>query len=124
VHKLSRQGQYDPIVKREIEMVTYKDEDIEKNFGVDKDTFNHAEFGKNILGGFKEEEITLSLQKAGFKSVQFFYHWFLGQGQMINDTARPKTENIKQADMVSDVLQKSLPISRNLFKYVGFYAIK
>ena len=47
-----------PIVrKREIEMVTYKDEDIEKNFGVDKDVFNAAEYGKNIKGGFRAEEL-------------------------------------------------------------------
>jgi ubiquinone/menaquinone biosynthesis C-methylase UbiE len=124
VKKLSRDGTYDPIVKREIEMVTYKDEDIEKNFGVNKDTFNYAEFGKNIKGGFKEEDITQSLLSVGFSKVDFFYHWFLGQGQMINDSARTKAENIKQADMVNDVLQKNLPISRNLFKYVGFYATK
>jgi hypothetical protein len=41
-------------------MVTYKDEDIEKNFGVSKDVFNTAEFGKNITGGFKEEELLLN----------------------------------------------------------------
>lgn len=46
VNKLDRDGNYDPIIKREIEAVTYKDEDIEKNFGVNKEVFNTAEFGK------------------------------------------------------------------------------
>jgi ubiquinone/menaquinone biosynthesis C-methylase UbiE len=124
VHTLKRDGVYDPIVKREVEMVTYKDEDIEKNFGVDKNTFNYAEYGKNIKGGFKEEDITDLLKKVGFSRVEFFYHWFLGQGQMINDKAQSKEENIKRADIVSDALQRCFPISRNLFKYVGFYAIK
>ena len=32
---LERGGEYDPILSREIEMVTFKDEDIERQFGVD-----------------------------------------------------------------------------------------
>jgi ubiquinone/menaquinone biosynthesis C-methylase UbiE len=124
VNRLKRDGTYDPIVKREIEMVTYKDEDIEKNFGVDKNTFNYAEYGKNIQGGFREEEIIQKLNDAGFSKVEFFYHWFLGQGQMINDSSASKQVNIARADDVAEALQKCLPLSRNLFKYVGFYATK
>ncbi|HEX2682443.1 MAG TPA: class I SAM-dependent methyltransferase [Ferruginibacter sp.] len=124
VNKLDRNGEYDGIVKREIEMVTYKDEDIEKNFGVDKDVFNSAEYGKNIKGGFKAEELEASLKQIGFKKVTFFYHWFIGQGQLINDEHFTKEERFRYAEISNLYLQKALPLSRNLFKYIGFTAQK
>jgi SAM-dependent methyltransferase len=124
VNQLDRNGQYDGIVKREIEMVTYKDEDIEKNFGVDKDVFNQAEFGKNIKGGFREEELVAALKKIGFTDVQFFYHWFIGQGKLINDESMDKTARFAHAEVMHDYLLKAMPLTRNLFKYVGFVATK
>jgi ubiquinone/menaquinone biosynthesis C-methylase UbiE len=124
IHKLDRTGEYDPIVKREIEMVTYKDEDIEKNFGVSKDIFNAAEFGKNIAGGFREDELTGQLKAAGFKKVEIFYYWFLGQASLINDSWGTREERIRYADVMDAILQRSLPVSRNLYKYMGFIATK
>lgn len=124
VNQLDRNGQYDGIVKREIEMVTYKDEDIEKNFGVDKDVFNQAEFGKNIKGGFREEELVAALKKIGFTDVQFFYHWFIGQGKLINDESMDKAARFAHAEVMHDYLLKAMPLTRNLFKYVGFVATK
>jgi len=124
VNKLNRAGNYDAIVKREIEAVTYKDEDIENTFGVKKEVFNNAEFGKNIEGGFKEEDLTEKLLKAGFTKVDFFYHWFIGEGFLINDNSMLKEERFKYAGKMDAVLQKVLPLSKNLFKYVGFIATK
>jgi len=124
IRKLDRSGNYDPIVKREIEMVTYKDEDIEKNFGVSKDVFNTAEFGKTITGGFKEEELIAQLKEVGFSHVTVFYYWFLGQASLINDSWGTKEERLKYADVMDSVLQRSLPVSRNLYKYMGFIATK
>jgi ubiquinone/menaquinone biosynthesis C-methylase UbiE len=124
VHTLARDGQYDAVVKREVEMVAYKDEDIQKNFGVEKDIFNHAEFGKNIKGGFREEEITCILMDAGFSKVEFFYHLFLGQGALINDESEPENLRTTKADTINEWLVRTLPLGRNLFKYVGFVATK
>lgn len=124
INQLDRKGSYDPIIKREIEMVTYKDEDIEKNFGVSKDVFNSAEFGKNIAGGFKEEDLTSALKTAGFSQVEVFYYWFLGQASLINDSWGTKEERLKYADVMDEVLQRALPVSRNLYKYMGFIATK
>jgi len=124
IHKLNRSGEYDPIVKREIEMVTYKDEDIENNFGVSKEIFNQAEFGKNIAGGFKEEELINQLKATGFQKVTIFYYWFLGQASLINDSWGTKEERIKYAEIMDSILQRSLPVSRNLYKYMGFIATK
>jgi SAM-dependent methyltransferase len=124
INHLERHGKYDEIIGREIEMVTYKDEDIEKNFGVEKDVFNQAEFGKNIKGGFKEEELVASLKEVGFTDVQFFYHWFVGQGKLINDEQIEKEKRFEHADVMHEYLLKAMPLTRHLFKYVGFIATK
>ena len=124
VNNLERDGDYDVFVKREIEAVTYKDEDIEKNFGVNKDVFNAAEYGKNIAGGFKEEELTQKLKDLGFSDIKFFYHWYIGQGVFINETDYSKEDRFKYADVTNDILQRALPLSKNLFKYIGFIATK
>lgn len=124
VNLLNRNSNYDPIVKREIEAVTYKDEDIENTFGVKKEVFNNAEFGKNIAGGFKEEELTDKLLSCGFSEVKFFYHWYIGQGAIINDDKFPKEERFANAAIIDDLLRKALPLSKNLYKYVGFIAKK
>lgn len=124
INQLKRDGDYDPIVKREIEMVTYKDEDIEKTFGVSKDDFNHAEFGKNIAGGMKEEDLKETLLSVGFSKVEIFYFWFLGQASIVNNPGMPKEENFKYADLMDKSLQRVLPLSRNLYKYLGFVATK
>ena len=124
IHQLDRNGNYDAIVKREIEMVTYKDEDIEKNFGVEKDVFNNAEFGKNIKGGFREEELKAQLLAAGFTKIDFFYHWYIGQGNLINDEKFSKEDRFKHADVMDSILQKIMPLSKHLYKYVGFIATK
>lgn len=125
INQLDRNGSYPAVVKREIEMVTYKDEDIENNFGVSKDIFNNAEFGKNIQGGFKEEALRDALGKAGFTHVEVFYYWFLGQAGMINDTAiADKAQRLQNAALVDSTLQGILPVSRCLYKYLGFIATK
>ncbi len=124
VNKLERQGNYDPIIKREIEAVTYKDEDIEKTFGVDKDVFNNAEFGKNIKGGFREEELMKSLKEIGFSDIKFSYHWYVGQGILINDEKYTTEERFRNAEIVDELLQKALPLSKNLYKYISFVATK
>ncbi len=57
IKTLNPQAGYDPIVSREIAAVTAKDEEIQRQFGVDKETFNRAEYQKAVLGGFREEDL-------------------------------------------------------------------
>ena len=124
INGLERNGNYDPIVMREIDMVKYKDEDFKKNFGLPKEIVDYAEYGKNILGGFKEEEIKKVLLKIGFSSVDFFYYWFIGHGAIINDSTKTEEERFRNAQIIDELLQKALPLSRNLYKYIGFIATK
>jgi len=124
VAQLDRHGAYDPIVKREIEMVTYKDEDIQRQFGVSTDVFNQAEYGKSVLGGFRGDDLRSKLADVGFTQVDVFYEWFIGQGQMINDASIAREQRFANAQLVHDQLQRLLPLSRSLFKYIGFVAVK
>jgi ubiquinone/menaquinone biosynthesis C-methylase UbiE len=124
IDKLERHGNYHPLVQREIEAVTFKDEEIEAKFGVSREVFNHAEFGKDMAGGFKEETLREQLKEAGFSRVDVHYHWFLGEGFLINSGTASRDELFGQAAVVNDALQRALPVSRNMFKYLGFVATK
>ena len=124
ISKLNRNGEYSQVVKREIEMTTYKDEDIEAQFGVDKDVFNNAEYGKNIKGGFTEEELKEALLEAGFSKVEITYHWYIGQANLLNNMGLEKSKAIENAEVLDKVLMDLLPLSRHLYKYIGFVATK
>jgi len=124
IRRLERGGDYHPLVRREIEAVTFKDEEIEAKFGVSRELFNHAEFGKDMAGGFKEEVLRQQLVEAGFTCVEFHYHWFLGEGFLINSQTMPREDLFQQAAVIDESLQRALPVSRNLFKYLGFIATK
>jgi ubiquinone/menaquinone biosynthesis C-methylase UbiE len=121
--KLNRSAPYSNILKREIESVCYKDEEIEKNFRLKKEIFNNAEFGKT-QGGFKDEELIKILHQTGFRDVQFYFYWYLGQGFLINDPRYSKEERFQYAKVMNEILQQSLPMSKHLFKYLGFVATK
>jgi SAM-dependent methyltransferase len=124
LNSLQREGNYDPMVKREIEMVTYKDEDVAKNFNVSKETFNQAEYGKNVKGGFREEEIRAIFKSIGFREVNLCYHWFLGQRELVNDEEYAREDRMHQAEVMDHMLKRALPLSRHLFKYIGVVATK
>jgi ubiquinone/menaquinone biosynthesis C-methylase UbiE len=124
VKKVDTSKQYDAILQREINAVLAKDEEIQAQFGIDKEVFKNAEHQKHIKGGLVEEELRSLLLKVGFTDVQFIYHWFIGQAQLINDASKDKALRFEQAHVMHDYLTRSLPISRNLFKYIGFIATK
>ena len=116
-------GEYDPIVQREIQAVNHRDEEIEAEFGVSADDFNHAEWGKSMAGGFTGDQLEAALREAGFSKVRIQYEWWVGRGQVINDeTFSAEAERAIRAAAVDDLLARSLPLSRGLFKYVGFVA--
>lgn len=122
IGELERGGNYDPILSREIEMVTFKDEDIEREFGVDGEVFNLAEWGKSTRGGFLEDELRSELVQAGFSEVEFFYEWFVGQGAILNNDGEDRESAAARAEAIDGLLQRAMPLSRSLFKYVGFVA--
>lgn len=122
VKDLDPKAAHDPIVQREIAAVTTKDEDIERQFGVSKAVFNQAEYQKAVAGGFREEDLRRDLSAAGFTDIVISYYWFLGQGAVVHRTDRDAGTAAAEAVAVEELLTRALPISRTLFKYVGFTA--
>jgi ubiquinone/menaquinone biosynthesis C-methylase UbiE len=121
---LNKDKSYEPVIQREVNAVWKKDEEIEKQFGVKKEIFKMAEHQKHIKGGLIEEDLQQLLMDTGFTKIDFIYHWFIGQAQLINDTSVDKEKRFEQAEVMHEYLTKSLPLSRSLFKYIGFIATK
>jgi len=124
ISDLDPNGQYDSVVKREIDSIVEKDSEVQERFRVDKDTFNQAEYGKAFLGGFAHERLTEQLIVAGFRDVEIFYYWFLGQADLVNDSRRPRAEQVDMAEMFAETLTRGLPLTRQLFKYMGCVATR
>jgi ubiquinone/menaquinone biosynthesis C-methylase UbiE len=115
---------YDAIVERERASVLEKDSEVQEKFKIARDIFNQAEYNKNITGGFSEEVLTQELLAAGFSEVSFFYYWFLGQAGIVNDTRYGRDQRLLMASVCAETLQKGLPLTRHLFKYLGFVATR
>jgi len=124
IKSLNNNKSYNQIIQREINAVWKKDEEIEHEFGVKKEVFTAAEYQKHIKGGLHEEELRKLLLSIGFSKIDFIYHWFIGQAQLINDETVEKEKRMEQADTMHKYLTMALPLSRNLFKYIGFIAEK
>lgn len=115
---------YDPLVTREIDAVVHKDDQMNETFGIPNAVFNDAEYGKNIAGGFKEDALRDALREAGFSDVAFTYYWYLGQALVVNDESKPREQRLADAALVDSVLQRVMPLSRHLYKYIGFVATR
>jgi SAM-dependent methyltransferase len=124
ISELNSNGSYDSVVMREIDSVVEKDSEIQSRFHVDKETFNQAEYGKSFLGGFAHDKLTEILLDVGFKDIKISYYWFLGQAELVNDSRRSRTEQVAIAEVLSAILEKGLPLTRQLFKYIGFVATR
>lgn len=124
VAALDRSENYDAVVKREIEQVGDKDVEIAGRLNVPTGTFQSAEFGKSLKGGFYEEEILDLLATVGFREARIGYNWFLGQGSLINDVEVEAGGRQVIAAATDRVLQRALPVSRVLYKYLAIHAVK
>jgi ubiquinone/menaquinone biosynthesis C-methylase UbiE len=124
ITKLDPARDYDPLVRREIDAVVHKDDQMNESYGIPNAVFNDAEYGKTAAGGFKEEVLRADLLAAGFSDVTFSYYWYLGQAFVVNDASRPREERLANASFVDAVLKKVMPLSRHLYKYIGFVAVK
>lgn len=124
IKKLNFQNNYHSILQREIDAVLRKDEEIEKDFGIDKVVFAMAEHQKHKLGGFKEEVLRDLLLQVGFTEVEIIYHWFIGQAELTNNANLSFEDKKKLAIYSHNLLTRCLPLSRHLFKYIGFIAKK
>jgi SAM-dependent methyltransferase len=112
------------LVKLEMEKVKFQEHEQAAQFGVAPELLGAAEFGKSERGGFKGRELQAQLKKIGFKEVSVNYEWFLGEAKVLHAPGVSLEEGLKRAEVVNEALKLSMPISRVLFKYLGFVARK
>jgi ubiquinone/menaquinone biosynthesis C-methylase UbiE len=122
IEGLDRCGSYDPIISREIEAIS-DHTGVALQTGVEPEIFDLAEWRKSTGGGFTETELRQELRRAGFTRCEFFFEWFVGQGQLINDPDLTREEAAAKAETIHELLTRALPLSRPLFKYLGFVAV-
>ena len=124
IKSLSSSDSYSPEVTREVNAVLSKDQEIEREFGIERSVFQSAEHQKHIKGGLNEDSLREELSRIGFSKVEFIYHWYIGQAFIVNHPDYKKDENLARAGVIHSALINMLPLSRHLFKYVGFVATK
>lgn len=113
---LEPQGLSD-IVRREIEMVTGNDKKVERDFGIEAETFRRAEPGKED-GGIDPAALARQALEAGFRSSEVTFDWFLGQGAVMHG------QSFADAAVVDAYLRRVAPLANHLFKYFYLHAMK
>jgi len=110
--------EFSALLKKARDSVTQTDEKVRAEFGIPKDVFNQAEYGKSILGGIDPEAIQAQLPQLGFSECSTRYDWFLGQGDVMHG------QSFKEAETVEAYLRSISPVSNFLFKYVQIVLVK
>jgi ubiquinone/menaquinone biosynthesis C-methylase UbiE len=106
------------LVRDEVASVLHTSTRVEAEFGIPAEVFDLAEYNKSITGGIDPEEWTSQAHRAGFSRVETIYEWFGGQGKILHGVSSVAAAH------VDDYLRQALPLSRGLYKYLRFYAIK
>ena len=104
----------DEIVLRELDSVLHTGDQVEKDFGIDKEIFDNAEYTKTIMGGIDPDLFTKEMKDIGFSRCDVKYQWYLGQGSIMHGNS------FKDAEVVERYLNRTLPLTKHLFKYVSF----
>jgi ubiquinone/menaquinone biosynthesis C-methylase UbiE len=106
------------MVRKARDSVTQTDAKVQAQFGIAKEVFNQAEYGKAVLGGIDPETISNEAKSLGFSQCTVRYEWFLGQGDVMHG------QSFEDAAKIEAYLRSILPLSRHLFKYLQFIFIK
>ena len=108
----------DILIRDEVASVCHTDERVGDEYGIPADVFNLAEYNKAMTGGIDPDEFCGMARAAGFSTADATYEWFAGQGKIIHGVS---PEAARQVDAY---LRRALPLSRGLYKYVRFAAVK
>ncbi|HKS58441.1 MAG TPA: class I SAM-dependent methyltransferase [Steroidobacteraceae bacterium] len=109
---------FSDIVQREIKAVLHTDEQVSRDFGIDEETFNKAEYTKAVLGGIDAQLFARQCREIGFSECQVVPQWFLGQGTVMHG------QSFEAAAVIEDYLVRVQPLSLGLFKYLRFLVRK
>lgn len=110
-------GGLSDIVLREAAMVAENDKKVEQQFGIEAETFRRAEPGKEA-GGIDPVEFQDVALRSGFRTCEATYDWYLGQGAVMHG------QSFADSAVVEAYLRRTLPLTKHLFKYVYFHAVR
>ena len=91
---------------------------VERDYGIPAEVFDLAEYNKSITGGIDPDEFTAIARQAGFRTVEATYEWYAGKGKILHGVSADAAAH------VDDYLRRALPLSRGLYKYLRFHAVK
>ena len=111
-------GDASRLVLDEIDSVCHTDDRVAKDFDIPQHVFNLAEYNKSLTGGIDADDFADTARDCGFSEVTASYHWYAGQGKITHGISE------QAADTIDAYLQEALPLSRGLFKYLRFLAVK
>jgi ubiquinone/menaquinone biosynthesis C-methylase UbiE len=106
------------LVHDEIQSVCHTDDRVAEEFSIPQEIFNLAEYNKALTGGINPDEFVVLARGCGFTDVTVNYQWFAGQGKVLHGISA------QAAETVDGYLRSALPLSRGLYKYLQFFAVK
>jgi SAM-dependent methyltransferase len=106
------------LARDEVASVLHTGERVEEEYGIPTEVFDLAEYNKSITGGIEPDEFEALTRRVGFSQVETTYEWYAGQGKILHGVSA------QAAATVDDYLRQALPLSRGLYKYLRFRAIK
>jgi ubiquinone/menaquinone biosynthesis C-methylase UbiE len=106
------------LVLDEIDSVCRTDQKVAETFDIAPDVFNLAEYNKALTGGIDPDMFSALLEATGFEDVRTSFEWFAGQGKILHGISA------SAADTIDAYLRQALPLSRGLYKYLRFVAVK
>lgn len=109
---------HSPLLRQARIGVTETDIKVQEQYGIPKELFNLAEYGKAILGGVDRAELHEASRALGFSACESQYEWYLGQGEVMHG------QSFEAAAVVERYLRSIAPLSDHLFKYVRFILTK
>ncbi len=118
VRRLFLNGHIEGLLKREIESICVIPNGFVAEHGLKKETVRLAEYGRFLKCGMRTESIEKKLKSVGFTSVSFDYQWYLGEGYVLHSISQEREKEI------GDIMRALLPMSRAMFKYISFVAVK
>jgi ubiquinone/menaquinone biosynthesis C-methylase UbiE len=118
VRDADRSATASALARDEVESVLHTSVRVEEEYGIPADVFDLAEYNKSITGGIEPAEFEAQARRAGFTEVETTYEWYAGQGKILHGVSAGA------AATVDDYLRQALPLSRGLYKYLRFRAIK
>ncbi|MCP9890255.1 class I SAM-dependent methyltransferase [Cyanobium sp. Aljojuca 7D2] len=107
---------YEHQLTREIKAMYNNGAVYAEMYGFDANILQQAEPQKTQHHGLMIDDTINQLKEVGFKRVLICPNWFFGQGLL-------KT-NLEQMKVVDNFLKSLGPVSRALFKYYDFFAVK